>query len=669
MKKKLIAALVGNPNVGKTAIMNMLAGTKAKVGNWPGVTVERKEGKYSFRGFEITLIDLPGIYSLTSYTIEERVTRNFLLNERYDAVVNVIDATLLGRNLYLTLELLEMGIKPVIALNKIDDIKKFSINFEKLSDILNLPIVPVSAYRNSGFSELSEKIVEIGLNGISHETFKPVYSDLIEAAIYEVCLIINQDERFRKNTRWFAIKLLEGDPEITELAENSPISARLFKALSRIKREFMEREGEELSAAIPKERFLIASRIARSVIETASPSEEEKEDFRDKVDRFITTPVTGIPIFFIIMATVFKLTFTLSAPFVKATGHLFGETFPHIVKLLHLPHTLESLTNNGVLAGVGSVLSFLPILFVLYILLSILEDTGYMARAAALWDNFMRHFGLTGSSVIPLILGFGCNVPAIYATRAMRSPVHKLITMLIIPWMSCSARLAVYSVFIAAFFEHDRTLIVLSLYTIGIIMGLILAKVMSLFLVDEGEGEFFIELPSYKFPSLKVVVNQTIIEVKDFLSKAGTVILLASIIIWALASFPAGVKYAGEHSIAGTAGKWLLPLFKPIGINDWKPVVALMFGAVAKEVVVGTLGTLYGNAEMLPTVLRTTFTPASAFAYIVFVLLYVPCIATISAIHQESGSKKWVVFIVVVELIVAWLTAFGFYHGIQMLTG
>ncbi|OMH41413.1 ferrous iron transport protein B [Desulfurobacterium indicum] len=668
MKKKLIAALVGNPNVGKTAIMNMLAGTKAKVGNWPGVTVERKEGKYSFRGFEITLIDLPGIYSLTSYTIEERVTRNFLLNEQYDAVVNVIDATLLGRNLYLTLELLEMGVKPILALNKIDDIKKFSINFDKLSAIFNLPVISVSAYRNTGFSELSEKIIEVGLNGINGEVFRPTYSDLLEAAISEISMIINEDEQFKKNIRWFAIKLLEGDPEITEMAKQSKVSETLSKALSRIKTEFYERKGEELSSAIPKERFLMASRIARIVIET-DYSFEEKEDFRDKVDRIITTPVTGIPIFFAIMAAVFKLTFTFSSPFVKLIGHIFGETLPTMVQSLPLPETLESLINNGVLAGVGSVLSFLPILFVLYILLSILEDTGYMARAAALWDNFMRHFGLSGSSVIPLILGFGCNVPAIYATRAMRSPVHKLITMMIIPWMSCSARLAVYSVFIAAFFQNNRTLIVLSLYTIGIVMGLIFAKIVSLFLVDEGEGEFFIELPSYKFPSLKVVFNQTIIEVKDFLSKAGTIILLASLIIWALASFPAGVRYAGEHSIAGMAGKWLLPLFKPLGINDWKPVVALLFGAVAKEIVVGTMGTLYGNAEMLPTILKTTFTPASAFAYIVFVLLYIPCIATISAIYQESGSKKWVTFIAVVELAVAWITAFAFYHGIKLFAG
>ncbi|WP_456465443.1 ferrous iron transport protein B [Desulfurobacterium sp.] len=668
MKKELIAALVGNPNVGKTAIMNMLAGTKAKVGNWPGVTVERKEGKYSFRGFEIKLIDLPGIYSLTSYTIEERVTRNFLLNGKYDVVVNVIDATLLGRNLYLTLELLEMGVKPILALNKIDDIKRFSINFEKLSAIFNLPVVSVSAYRNTGFSELSEKIIEVGLNGISKEVFRPTYSDLLEAAILEVSMIIKEDERFKKNTRWFAIKLLEGDPEITEMAENSRIYNSLSKSLQKIKKEFYERTGEEISSAIPKERFLMASRIARTVIETDYIAEEE-EDFRDKVDRFITTPITGIPIFFAIMAAVFKLTFTFSTPFVEWIGHLFGETLPAMVEAFSFPQTIESLLNNGVLAGVGSVLSFLPILFVLYILLSILEDTGYMARAAALWDNFMRHFGLSGSSVIPLILGFGCNVPAIYATRAMRSPVHKLITMTIIPWMSCSARLAVYSVFIAAFFRDERTLIVSSLYTIGIIMGLIFAKAMSIFLVDEGEGEFFIELPSYKFPSLKVVFNQTVIEVKDFLSKAGTIILFASIIIWVLASFPAGVKYAGEHSVAGMAGKWLLPLFKPLGINDWKPVVALIFGAVAKEVVVGTMGTLYGNAEMLSTVLKTTFTPASAFAYIVFVLLYIPCIATISAIYQESGSKKWVGFILTVELVVAWITAFVFYHGIRLFGG
>ena len=664
MKKDIVVALVGNPNVGKTAIMNVLAGTKAKVGNWPGVTVERKEGVFSFKGFTIRLIDLPGIYSLTSYTIEERVTRNFLLHGRYDAVLNVLDVTLLGRNLYLTLELLEMGVKPILVLNKIDDVKDFTVNFEKLSSILGLPAVPVSAYKGSGFIELSEKIVSVALEGVKGKVFIPVYSEIVEAAIMEISSVIKglfDDKRLR----WYAIKILEGDKEILDRVYSLPAGEKVKAVLERIKDEVRKRKGEEIGSIIVRERFIIASEIAKKVVEVEAKCEEEC--LRDKVDRIVTTPLTGIPVFFIIMALVFKLTFTLSEPFVELIGKIFGDVLPSVLSSTGLPEILKSLIEKGVFAGVGSVLSFLPILFVLYVLLSILEDSGYMARAAALWDNFMRLFGLSGASVIPLILGFGCNVPAVYSTRAMRSPVQKLITMLVIPWISCSARLAVYTVFIAAFFESSRTLIVLFLYATGIFVALIFAKLFSLFLEGKGDDEFFIELPSYKIPSLKIVLSQTFIEIKDFIEKAGTVIFLASVIVWVLATFPFGVEYAGEHSLAGMIGKILLPVFKPLGINDWKPVVALVFGGVAKEIVVGTLGTLYGNAERLPEILRTVFTPESALAYLFFVLLYIPCIATISAIYQESGSKRWVAFIVAVELVVAWIVAFTVYSVAQVI--
>ncbi|SNR67276.1 ferrous iron transport protein B [Desulfurobacterium atlanticum] len=659
MKEEIVVALVGNPNVGKTAIMNALAGTKAKVGNWPGVTVEKKEGFFSFRGFKIKLIDLPGVYSLTSYTIEERVTRNFLLNEKYDTVLNVVDVTTLGRNLYLTLELLEMGVKPILALNKVDDVEDFNINFEKLSKILNLPVVPVSAYTGAGLSELKEKMVLVALEGIKGKVFQPVYSEIVEAAILEVSSVIKSLFEPQK-VRWYAIKILEGDKEIIEKVLSSSSGEKLKSVLERIRKEVKERKGEDIGAIIVRERFIIASEIAKEVVEAEKKC--EKECLRDRIDRVITTPLTGIPVFFAIMAAVFKLTFMLSEPFVEIIGKFFGDILPSFLYKLPFPEILKSFIDRGVFAGVGSVLSFLPILFVLYTLLSILEDSGYMARAAALWDNFMRIFGLSGASVIPLILGFGCNVPAVYSTRAMRSPIQKLITMLVIPWISCSARLAVYTVFIAAFFESSRTLIVLSLYGTGIFIALIFSKLLSLFLKSSGEEEFFIELPAYKVPSLKMVLNQTFIEVKDFIEKAGTVIFLASVIIWVLASFPFGVEYAGEHSLAGMIGKLILPVFKPIGITDWKPVIALLFGGVAKEVVVGTLGTLYGNAEHLPEVLRTVFTPQAALAYLFFVLLYIPCIATISAIYQESGSKKWVLFVVAVELAVAWVVAFIVYH-------
>ncbi len=668
MRRKVRVALVGNPNVGKTAIMNALAGTNEMVGNWPGVTVQKKTGRYHFRGFEIELIDLPGIYSLTSYSLEERVTRNFLLSGEYDVVANVLDATLLGRNLYLTLELLDMGIKPIIVLNKIDELKKlkFSINTEKLEKILNLPVVEVSAARREGLNRLSEIFLQLATGDIRPKGFTPIYSEFLEEAIELVTLKLKKQipQDFNFNLRWFTIKLLEKDPEIRRIAERVlPDPTTIFEEIDQIEKEVRERFGLDLPTYVSKERFLLASKIAREVIE--STSSEPKETLSDRIDKVVTNPITGIPIFFLIMWGVFKLTFTFSEPFIEVIDHFFSDLLPSLVKvyLQFLPTPLISLLNEGILAGVGAVMVFLPILGILYFLMSILEDSGYMARAAALWDNFMKIFGLSGASVIPMILGFGCNVPAIYATRAMRSSYQKLITMATIPWISCSARLPVYTVFVAAFFFEKKTLIILGLYLLGVILALLLAALMSKFLYRENEDEFFIELPPYKLPSWNVVLNETWIEVKDFIQKAGTVIFAVSVLIWALASLPPGVEYAGEGSIVGKIGKAISPLFHPIGIEDWKPVVALIFGALAKEIVVGTLGTLYGTGESgLVEVLRNVFTPESALAFLVFTLLYTPCVATMAAIKQESGSWKFTLGVVAIDLTTAWVLAFITYH-------
>ncbi|MEO2068433.1 MAG: ferrous iron transport protein B, partial [Desulfurobacteriaceae bacterium] len=369
-------------------------------------------------------------------------------------------------------------------------------------------------------------------------------------------------------------------------------------------------------------------------------------------------PFPGIPIFFLIMGLVFKLTFVFSSPISEFIDRIFSEFLPSFVltNFSFLPKSIVSLINDGILAGVGSVIVFLPVLGVLYLLMSVLEDTGYMARAAALWDNFMRIFGLSGASVIPIILGFGCNVPAIYATKAMRSSSQRLITMLIIPWISCGARLPVYLLLTSLFFKEYQTLVILTLYAVGISLALLLAFILSHFL-DKTKDDFFIELPRYKFPSWNVVFNQTFLEVKDFVYKAGTIIFAISVFIWALASLPTTESYAGENTLIGHVGKMLLPLFQPIGIEDWKLIVALIFGAVAKEVIVGTLGTLYSGEA-----LKYVLSPEAALAYLFFVLLYIPCAATIAAIKQESGSWRWVIFSVVLELIVAYLVAFTVYR-------
>jgi len=674
MKRNIRVALAGNPNVGKTAIMNALAGTNEKIGNWPGVTVQKKVGKYNFRGVDIELIDLPGIYSLTSYTLEERVARSFLLKGDYDIVMNVIDATLLGRNLYLTLELLEMGIKPILVLNKIDELENCSVDFRALEEIFKLPVVTVSATKRKGLEELSETLLIVATGGIESEGIVPTYSEDLENAIELLSMKIENLLREKKlpyNLRWFVIKLLEKDPEVTEEAkEQLKLPQAIFKEIEKIEEFIKNKHKCDLPSYIARERFNLASQIAQSAIK--SSKELPQERVSDRIDRFVTNPFTGIPIFFGIMWLVFKLTFDLSAPLSGLIDTVFSRILPDFVEnyLSFLPSFVTSLINNGVLAGVGAVMVFLPVLGILYLLMSILEDTGYMARAAALWDNFMRLFGLSGASVIPMILGFGCNVPAVYATRAMRSTRQKLITMMIIPWISCSARLPVYTVFVAAFFKEKKSLVIFFLYFLGVLLALILGALLSKSFKSESEEEdFFIELPSYKLPAWSVVFNQTWIEVREFVYKAGTVIFALSVFIWILASLPPGGEYAGEGSIVGHAGKWLLPLFEPLGISDWKPVVALIFGALAKEVVVGTLGTLYGAEENVIEAIAHTFTPASALAFVVFTLLYMPCIATIAAIKQESGSWKYPILAIVIELTTAWIIAFGVYNAASLFLG
>ncbi len=673
MKRKIRVALVGNPNVGKTAIMNALAGTNEMVGNWPGVTVQKKTGRYHFRGFDVELIDLPGIYSLTSYSLEERVTRNFLLSGEYDVVANVVDATLLGRNLYLTLELLDMGIKPVIVLNKIDEIKKleFSVDIKKLSQILKLPVVGVSAAKREGFNDLSETFLQVATGGLKPEGFTPIYSEVLEEAIdlLKIKLKRQISSDFPYNLRWFAIKLLEKDPEIVKIAEKQLKDSRsVLDEVEQIEKEIKERFGLDLPTFISKERFLLASRIAKEVVKSSHPA--DSETLSDKIDRVITNPLTGIPIFFLIMWLVFKLTFVFSQPITDLIDRFFSDFLPQLFTsyLSFLPKPILSLINDGILGGVGAVVVFVPILGILYFLMSILEDSGYMARAAALWDNFVKVFGLSGASVIPMILGFGCNVPAIYATRAMRSPFQKLITMAAIPWMSCSARLTVYTVFVAAFFKERQATVIMGLYLLGIVLALLLAFFMSKFVYKQEEDEFFIELPSYKLPSWNVVFNETWIEVKDFLYRAGTVIFAVSVLIWALASLPPGVEYAGKKSFIGEIGQAITPFFHPIGIYDWKPVVGLITGALAKELVVGTLGTLYGTGESgLVEALRSTFTPESALAFLVFTLLYTPCAATMAAIKQESNSWKFTLGVIAIDLTTAWILAFITYHVAKVL--
>jgi len=655
--KRIRVALVGNPNAGKTALLNALAGTSEKVGNWPGVTVEKRIARYPFRGFEIEITDLPGIYSLNSYTLEERITRNSLRSENYDSIVNVLDATSLGRNLYLTLELLELGLSPIVVLNKIDEVSKkgFTIDREKLREILGLPVVEVSSLEGRGLQELSELILRAKPNA---GRLRPKYSAELEELIGEL-----EKKISLPLPRWLAIKALERDSEVLKELQKLPNWKEIEEFLKRAEKEVEERHSLDLPTFVARERFFLASKIAASVVRNFAKL--PMQGFEEKLDRLLTSPLTGIPIFFFAMWLLFKITFSLSEPIGGAIDALFSQTLPEFVSKIFsaaIPPFLLSLFVDAILPGVGAVLTFLPVLFFLYLFMAILEDSGYMARAAALWDNFMKRFGLSGASVIPMILGFGCNVPAIYATRAMRSPLQKLTTMLVIPWISCSARLTVFAVFTAAFFRENRSLVLLFLYSLGVLAALLFALIYTRAFGRREEEEFFIELPPYRVPSLKIVLNQTLTEVKEFLRGAATVIVMASALIWLLASLPPQESYAGEGSLLGKMGKLLVPLFSPIGIEDWKPIVALISGAVAKEVVLGTLGALMGGGGGVEEGLKNLFTPASALSFMVFTLLYIPCVATMAAIRQESGSWRYPLLLSLVQLSVAWVSAFIVYR-------
>ncbi len=629
-KNEITVVLLGNPNAGKSALMNVLAGTKAKVGNWPGVTVEKKEGSFSCRGKDVKLIDLPGVYSLSSYTLEEQITKDFLQNKHFDVVLNVVDPLSLSKSLYLTLELLDMGLSPIIAIGKVDELKKrgIEIDTKKLSELTGAPVVSFSAYTKKGLRELKKLL----LNPPNFKARIPRYHPKLESAVEKI-------KKFSAN-RWMALKALERDPDILNL-----LSAEARSLL----------ESLEIDPLfVQRERFKLAEKISESVLKrTLSPSELD-----ERLDKVLTNPISGAFIFFLSMSAVFTLTFKLGQPLGDFANREVLKLTLLLSEYFKLPAVLKSLLCDGLAAGVGAVLSLLPVLTILYILLALLEDSGYMARAAALWDSIVRKFGISGSSVIPLILGFGCNVPAVYATRTIKSHKEKIATLLMIPWMSCGARLAVYTVFVSAFFSSHQAEILLLVYFIGIAMAIAAAFLFSRLSGLPDEGDFFIELPPFKIPSLNVIFYRVYVEISEFLKEAGSIIILASSFVWALAFLPVGVSYASKASFAGKIGKALKPIFKPLGINDWRLIVALLFGAVAKEVIVSTLGTLFGSHAALHASLKNVLTAPSAISYLIFVLLYIPCVATVAAIKRESGSVRFVLALILFELLSAWAVAF-----------
>lgn len=649
--REIRVGFVGNPNCGKTTLFNAFTGANLKVANWPGVTVERVEGSTSYKGRTIRVIDLPGIYSLTSYTIEEIVTRRCIEEGEVDVIINVVDASSLERNLYLTLQLLELKKPVILALNMMDIVEErgMEIDLHRLPEVLGeIPVVPVSARKRTGLDVLMHAVVH-------HYEEEPQgivvrYDDELEQKIAQIETILRAKYGDMENMRWHAIKLLEGDEEVSR---DHPVDVSHIVTKSYEKTIINEKYD-----------------YIESVIEECLFNKEEKAASTDQADRWLTHPILGIPIFLGIMALVFFLTFTVG-DFLKGYFEIaldwFSETILLILLQMHASDWMISLIVDGIVAGVGGILTFLPNIFILFLALAFLEDSGYMARVAYVMNEVMGKVGLSGKAFLPMLLGFGCTVPAVMATRALPSERDRRRTIMLTPFMSCSARLPIYVLFAEMFFKENALLVAYSLYVIGLVVAILIAFVLHKVNHSEVEDTLLIELPEYKTPNSRTVAIYVWEKVKDYLTKAGTTIFIASIILWFVLNFgPMGYISDVTDSFAALAGKALIPVLKPAGLGAWQIAVALISGLSAKEVVVSSFSVLYGvsninsavgMAALSATLAAHGFGAVNAFALMVFCLLYSPCMAAVGTIRRETNSWKFTAALFVFQIVIAWIGA------------
>ena len=650
-----VVALAGNPNVGKTTIFNALTGMRQHVGNWPGVTVEKKEGVFEHRGERFLVVDLPGTYSLTAHSVDELVARNFLLNGNPDVVVNVVDATSILRNLYLTMEIFEMGLKNVvIALNKVDLAEKKGIKIDpvKMSRALGVPVVPLSAKEGIGLEELKEKIWEMAKGEIKTSPILPRYDPEVEREIEHISKCLKGTKLAeRYPLRWLAIKLLQRDDEVMKLVLRHLGEEKLREIMTHIG-EAEERYGRAMDLIIAGQKYEFIDGLTHEFMSYGKTG----ETLTDQLDRILVHPVYG----FLAMAFVFYLVFKFVFAFGMPLQGLLDEAFSSFGSWL-APHianeTLRGLLVEGIVSGVGSVLSFFPLVFLLFLALSFLEDLGYMARVAVLMEGILRKFGLPGKAIIPLILGLGCNVPAVMATRTLDEERDRLVTMFVNPFIPCSARLSVISFLVGVFFGGNA-LVAVSIYVLAFAVALLSAKLVSHFVSGE-ESPFVIELPEFLLPSARSLLLHSWERSKEFVKKAGTVILVGSVLIWYLSNYP--VPMGSGRSYAERLGHLFAPYLSLMGL-DWKAGVSLLFGVIAKENVISTYGVLYGSVDAI----RSAMTPLQAYVLAVVTTLYIPCIATIAAIRAESN-WKWALAVTSYMIAVASLLGVVIWHLGQLL--
>ncbi len=658
----IVIALAGNPNSGKTTVFNELTGSHQHVGNWPGVTVEHKEGTVRRKGQEFRVVDLPGIYSLSAFSQEEIIARDFLLNGRIDVIVNVVDASNLERNLYLTTQLLELGLPMIVALNMIDVAEGMGqkLDIRKLSSLMGVEIVPTVAAKGEGMDAILNKVLELAKNGYDtprSTRHNPEVEIEVSKLLDEISVDIDEGGRCVNSmpARWLVIKTLEGDTAARRLlAECSKDPEDTLRKVEETKRHLVQGFGDELETVIADGRYGFIGGLLREAV-TKTPSVDRIEA-SDRIDDVLLHRWLGIPIFLALMWLTFKLTFDVGGFFtqwievgVSSLGAWIGSMLP--------PGPISSLVVKGVIAGVGGVVVFVPNIAIIFLIISFLEDSGYMARAAFLMDRSMHLVGLHGKSFIPLLMGFGCNVPAVMATRTLETREDRLLTILINPLMSCTARLPIYILFTGIFFSKQGAMVIFSIYALGVLLAVFSGKLFRKVLFPKAASPFVMELPPYRMPTLRGTLLHVWERTWLFLSKAGTVILAASVVIWAMGSLPWGVDFAGKNSLVGHLGQVLEPLVKPLGM-DWRAAVALLFGIGAKEIVVSTLGVLYGGAHPsgdLHQALAVWFTPLTAYVFMVVSLIYVPCIATVAAIKRETNSWKWTMFSVGYSITLAYI--------------
>lgn len=656
-------ALAGNQNCGKTTLFNALTGSNQHVGNFPGVTVDRKEGVLKGKGQTATVVDLPGIYSLRPYTQEEIVTRDYIIDEKPDGIINIVDATNIERNLYLTLQLLELRVPTVLALNMMDEVRENggSIDVKKMSDELGIPVIPISAAKGEGVSELIDKAIETAKNKILPQKHDFCTEDSpVHRCIHAIThLIEDHAEKIGIPPRFCATKLIEGGDNI---ADKLSLDENERELIEHCIVQMEDESGLDRNAALADMRYeFIESVVEKSVVKC----HESKGHIRSvKADKILTGKYTAIPVFLGILFLTFFLTFNVIGKYLSDLLNLgitsLSSVIDNALTAYGLNPVLQSLIIDGIFAGVGSVLSFLPIVVTLFFFLSILEDTGYMARVAFIMDKPLRKIGLSGRSFVPMLMGFGCSVPAVMATRTVSSDRDRKMTVMLIPYMSCSAKIAIYAVFTQAFFPVGGAFVMMGLYLFGVLLSIVVALVLKSTVYKGQPVPFVMELPNYRFPSAKSVALLLWEKAKDFLSRAFTVILLATVIIWFLQSFDYKINFTTDssQSLLAYIGRGISVIFRPLGFEDWRVTTALVSGFTAKEAVVSTLAVLSGtNADGLAAALPSIFTPLSAVSFLVFTLLYTPCIAAVSTIRKEFKSFWATLGIVGVQCAVAYVCA------------